>query len=204
MAKLDPFSFARAADQPPAPASAAREKTAQELHDDEIVWRNGWRNNGLTASYLWVAKRGDAIVAQEYAPCDCEDRAEYDPTAHRSHFSDLPGKFAPAAENGNPIPAFEATEDFEPFTFVGVPLTLDEQQLPHLSVDVEPGEKIVWGHRAFGDAQGNLYVESQLFGKITADGRALVKQVYPNGDVVDHDSLGEALTHFHPVFPIGG
>jgi hypothetical protein len=199
----------------PAPAGSelvAPIKSVAQSHRDEIAWRNAWINDDRVASYFWAVTRDKKVVVQEYDPCDCQDEPT-SPTAHRNHFVDIPGVWKPivigqadAADYAhNPvkvdvtIPAFEATTDFAPFMFHAVPKTLHHQSLASLSVEIEPGMAIVYGHRTVTNRHdgGSHYMESLVFGRVLADKTEEVTQVYPNGDVVTHASLAEALAHEH-------
>lgn len=214
---IDPFSFLK----PAAPAAQAVEperiKSAQELHDEEVAWRNGYINNPNTASFFWAVERSGTVIAAEYDACDCKDGV-VSPIAHRNHFVDIPGTWFPVVvgiadtfdRDHNPIsvpvtiPAFAASMPFGPFTFHAVPVTLDHQALAPQSVEIEPGMKIVYGHRTRTNEStgGAFYVDSLIFGRILSDGTQEIKQVYAGGDVFSHSSIDEAHLHEHISFKV--
>lgn len=77
-------------------------------------------------------------------------------------------------------------------------------ELPVLEIDLEAGDELVWTHRQVNTLalmnDGAQHVEvafkTMLFGRIPAaatDGAGDIAQIFPNGEVIGHKTIDEAL-----------
>lgn len=167
---------------------------SKELHDAEMAGQNVFRNDRTAASYWWSLQRDGVEFLREWDECACDDRAEFDASGHVHRIAEWPGNFVPV--DGEP--AFEASENFEPFTLVAEPMFLDHQSLPSgFSYDVMPGDVVIWGHRVRFNATGEHggSETTQVVGVRHADGEELVTTIYASGKAFEHNSLDDAMAH---------